>query len=146
MTITRMTSRKKLAELLLAGTTKASTVLAYQPSVIGATPAIYIRSISADRPPLTVRGKMTIFEFDILIVVLQANSDASPPWTEDKAEDLMDAIEAEVCAVMSANRVVKDVWNVVNYARASEVRHFLEEGIPYLLEQIPITVEAYRDA
>jgi hypothetical protein len=145
MAVSRETSRKKLAELLEAAVTEAADVKAYQPSTIGATPAIYIRSLGSDRPVMTLRGKMTMFLFDILVLVNQGDPKASPPWTEAQAEDLLDAIEAKICLVISNNAVVDGVWNRINYLHGSEVRHFDEEGIPYMLEEIPIQVEAYRD-
>jgi len=146
MAVSRETSRKKLAELMEATITEVSDVKAYQPSIIGATPAIYIRSLGSDRPVMTVRGKMTSFLFDILVIVNQGDPNASPPWTEAQAEDLLDAIESKICTVISDNAVVDGAWNRINYMHHSEVRHFNDEGIPYLMEEIPVEVEAYRDA
>ena len=145
MAVTRNTSRQKLKELLGAGIPELSDIRAYQPSIIGATPAIYVRSLGSDRPVLTLRGKMTSFLFDILVLVNQGDPNADPPWTEEQAEDLLDTIESKVCTVISDNQVVDGVWNRINYLHHSEVRHFDQEGIPYLLEEIPVEVEAFRD-
>ena len=147
MAVSRKSVRKKLAELLqpvLA--TLASDVLPYQPSKIGATPGVYIRSTSAVRPPLTVRGKFTKFAFDILILVLQADATASPPWTEDLAEDLLDDIEAAVCTTLTENRVVDGVWDSVEYSNPSTIESMREQDVPYRLEAIRILVEVHRDA
>ena len=136
--------RKKIAELLgpVVATAGASETKSYQPSTIGATPGVYVRTTSSDRPPLTVRGKATRFEFDILLLVLQSDK-KNPNWTEDKAEDLLDDLEAAVCEFMTTYRVVADYWDSIEYARPSKIEHFYEEGLPYLLEAIPVEVEGF---
>lgn len=144
--VSRETSRKKLAELIELAIPELSDVQAYQPSIIGATPAVYIRSLGSDRPVMTLRGKMTSFLFEILVLVNQGNANGDTTWTEEDAEDMLDTIEARVCQVVSDNAVVEGVWNRINYFHHSDVRHFDEEGIPYLLEEIPVEVEAFRDA
>lgn len=146
MAISRKDVRSKLAELLAVSCTSAQEVLAYQPSDIGVTPAVYVRSNSADRPPLTVRGKFTRFGFDILILVLQADRQHPQVWTEDKAEDLLDDIEAQVCDMMSTNRVVAGYWDGLNYSQPSIIEHFDDQGIPYLLEVVKVIAEVQRDA
>jgi hypothetical protein len=146
MALSRKIIRAKLAELLAVTCTQASHVLAYQPSKIEATPGVYVRSMSSDRPPLTVRGKFTRFAFDILILVVHADRTAAPPWTEDKAEDLMDDLEASVCAMLSESRVVDGYWNNLDYSAPSNVEHFTEDGIAYLLELVHVTAEVQRDA
>lgn len=144
--VSRETSRKKLAELIENAIPELASIKAHQPSIIGATPAVYIRSLGSDRPVMTLRGKMTSFLFDILVLVNQGSDTPGAGWTEEEAEDMLDTIEARVCQVISENRVVEGVWNRINYFHHSEIRHFDEEGIPYLLEEIPIEVEAFRDA
>lgn len=146
MAVSRKNIRTKIAELLLAVCPSASEVLAYQPSKIGATPGIYVRSMSADRPPLTVRGKFTKFQFDILVLVLQSDRNATPPWTEDKAEDLLDDLEAEVCAMLTTYRVVEGYWDSIDHSQPSNIEHFVDEGVPYIIEAIHVVVEVQRDA
>lgn len=143
MAVNRKFIRKKLADILRASCTQASEVKAYQPSVLGATPGIYIRSMSAERPPLTVRGKFTRFVFDILITVLQSDG---VNWTADEAEDLIDDLEYAVCQTITANRVVADVWDSINYATPSVIEHYLDDGVPYIIEAIKVVVEVTRDA
>lgn len=141
---TRADIRKKIAELyepivIAAG---ASTVLAYQPSVIGATPGVYIRTMSSDRPPLTTRGKATHFEFHVLHLVLQADPD-NENWTEDKAEDLVDVLEAALGDFLTQYRRVEDYWQSLEYGQPSKIEHFYEEGLAYILEAIPIVAEVF---
>lgn len=143
MAVNRKFIRKKLADILRTSCTQASEVKAYQPSVLGATPGIYIRSMSAERPPLTVRGKFTRFVFDILITVLQSDG---VNWTADEAEDLIDDLEYAVCQTITANRVVADVWDSINYATPSVIEHYLDDGVPYIIEAIKVVVEVTRDA
>lgn len=142
MAVSRKSARIKLADLLRTSCTQAGEVLAYQPSSLGATPGLYIRSVSAERPPLTVQGKFTRFVFDILIVVRQAGGKL---WTAEKAEDLVDDLEFAVCRVLSANRVVPGVWNSINYAAPSVTEHYLDDGVPYIIEAVKVTVEVTRD-
>jgi hypothetical protein len=146
MALSRKIVRAKIAELLAVTCTQASEVLAYQPSIIGPTPGVYVRSMSSDRPPLTVRGKFTRFAFDILILVVHADRTATPPWTEDKAEDLLDDLEAAICEMLSTNRVVEGYWNGLDYSAPSNVEHFTDEGIAYLFELVHVTAEVQRDA
>lgn len=143
MAVSRKAIRQKLAEILTTACTQASEIKAYQPSTLGPTPGIYVRSVSAERPPLTVRGKFTRFVFDILIVVLQSDGNS---WTPDKAEDLTDDLEYAVCQALTANRVVASVWDSINYAAPSVVEHYLEDGIPYIIEAVKVSVEVARDA
>lgn len=143
MAVSRKEIRLKLAEILTTECTQASEVKAYQPSVLGPTPGVYIRSMSAERPPLTVRGKFTRFVFDILIVVLQSDGNL---WTPDKAEDLADDLEYAVCKALSDYRVVAGVWDSINYAAPSVVEHYLEDGVPYIIEAVKVSVEVARDA
>lgn len=143
MAVSRETARKKLAELLATGCTQASEVKAYQPSTLGPTPGVYVRSMSAERPPLTVRGKFTRFVFDILVVVRQSNGTT---WTADMAEDLLDDLESAVCQVLTDNRVVAGCWDSINYASPSVIEHYLDDGVPYIMESIRVTVEVARDA
>lgn len=146
MAVSRKDIRKKLAELLAVKCTSASEVLAYQPSVINATPGIYVRSMSADRPTLTVRGKFTKFDFDVLILVLQSDTRTTPAWTEEMAEDVLDDLEYQVCSTLSENRVVDGYWDTINYSAASTIEHFVEEGVPYIVEAVKVRVEVQRDA
>jgi len=81
-----------------------------------------------------------------MILVVHADRTASPAWTEDMAEDLLDDLESQVCAMLTENRVVAGYWNNLEYAAPSNVEHFTEEGIAYLLELIHVTAEVQRDA
>lgn len=146
MAISRKSVRKKIAEILAVTCTQASEVVAYQPSQISVSPGVYVRSMSSDRPPLTVRGKFTRFGFDILILVVHADKTATPPWTEDLAEDLLDDLESAVCDALISNRVVEGYWNGLDYSAPSNLEHFTEDGIAYLLEIIHVIAEVQRDA
>jgi len=143
MAVSRKAIRQKLTEVLAVKCTQASEIKAYQPSTLGPTPGIYVRSMSAERPPLTVRGKFTRFVFDILIVVLQSDGNL---WTADKAEDLIDDLEYAVCQTLTDNRVIPGVWDSINYAAPSVVEHYLDDGIPYIIEAVKVSVEVARDA
>ena len=149
MTVSRKTIRDGLAgttgilTVALAGI--VGDVKPYRPSVINATPGVYVRSVSADRPPLTIKGKFTRFIVAVLIIVRQSDQTATPPWTEDKADDLLDDIEATVCTTLSANKSLAGAWNTMEYDKPSQVDHFLEEGIPYIMEAIFLRAEVTHD-
>lgn len=143
MAISRKAIRLKLADVLRANCTQASEVKAYQPGTLGATPGVYVRSMSAERPPLTVRGKFTRFVFDILVVVRRSDGSI---WTEDKAENLLDDLESAVCQTLTDNRVVAGVWDSINYVMPSVIEQYLADGVPYVIEAIKVTVEVQRDA
>lgn len=149
MTVSRKTIRDGLAGptgiLTTALSSMVGEVVPYRPSVLNATPGVYIRSISADRPPLTVVGKFTKFIVAVLIIVRQSDTTATPAWTEAKADDLLDDIEATICATLSANKSLTGVWNTVEYDKPSQVDHFLEQGIPYIMEAIFLRVEVTRE-
>lgn len=144
MAVSRKSARYALAEILAEACPQASEVRAYQPVSIGPTPGVYIRSRSADRPPLTVRGKFTRFVFDIIIVVAQSSKNKM--WTPEMAEDLLDDLEASVCEALSENRVVEGAWDSINYAVPSVIEYYLDDGLPYLMEAIKVVVEVTKDA
>jgi hypothetical protein len=99
--------------------------------------------MSAERPTLTVRGKFTRFVFDILVTVRQAGG---PEWTAAKAEDLVDDLEYAVCQALTENRVAAGIWDSINYATPSVIEHYLDDGVPYIIEAIKVVVEVTRDA
>ena len=112
MTAPRAAARKQLATLLeaaLVGTGKpAQTVYPYQVGDFkGATPVVAVTS-GPMRRRLDSMGECWRKSFQLLVYVFVAYSD-NAGWTEDLAEDAIDAIEDGIAAVILANPRT-DAW------------------------------------
>lgn len=103
----------------------------------GLSPLIYITSSGSERPPLTTRLSKSAILLDVFVLVLLVDA-ANPSWTEDKAENLLDDIEAQIPDILREHVSYKDLWNDVRYAQASSVERVPLGGYDYIVEDIPL--------
>jgi len=140
-----MTSRKAirsaLAALLTSGVSAVQAVYAYPKlDLDGESPILTISSGGSERAPFTMAGSRATLLLDLHILVLQSG----PGWSEAQAEDALDDIEAQVYAVLHANRR-STAWAMIDYSGRTDARRPLAMpgGVVYLHEQIQIEVQVY---
>jgi hypothetical protein len=144
-----MSSRKDCRELLasllstaLVGTgLPAQIVTDYQlADLSGQSPVVCVSSGRATHPPFTARGRRARVELVVDVFVLY--SDPSGTYTESVAEDVLDAIEAGIAGVVSANQV-NDTWSALDYTGPTEVSFLILGGDSYKTERTTLDVEVY---
>ena len=146
MSAPREAARKHLAALLdtaLVGTGKpAQAVYPYQVGDFrGATPVVVVTSGPMQRR-LDSMGGCWRRAFQLWVYVFVAYADGSG-WTEDLAEDAIDAIEDAIAAVVLAN-LRTDAWTSINYAAAgTQLDPVAIGGVEYRRELITFEVETY---
>lgn len=138
-TVSGSAIRTELATLLSSHIAHKYSVLRYSPSVIEGSPVIAMARTNSDRPRLTVRGTSAKFIIVIEVYVLQAEAESG--WTEEKAQDLLDTIEAEITDVVSQHAKNGTNWDSLDYTRPSEANMVIMQGKPYWWERIYLTVE-----
>ena len=111
----------------------------YRPSTFdGKSPVVCVSSAGSNRERGTFAGaRSNLFRYTIYIFVLYA----ATGWTEANAEDRLDAIEQGVADVINDNPQTAN-WNAIDYAGDSVRRDVVVGGADYIMEAIPIEVEA----
>jgi hypothetical protein len=89
---------------------------------------------------MTMRGVKTTFHFIVETFILYADPTAVPPWTEEDAENTMDALEADIASIVSDNPT-GNCWNSLSYDTMSAVSKVTIGGVAYLYEAIPLVME-----
>lgn len=139
MSSTRQETRQALAALLAANVPTAQAVYSYQTaSFDGQSPVVVVTSGGTNRQPVTMRGAQVVYTLDVHTFVLYR--DPAAGWTEEHAEAALDALEAEIGAVLDAHRRAP-AWQRIAYSGASSARENLPiEGLQYLHEVISLEV------
>ena len=146
MSSARETARKHLATLLeaaLVGSGKpAAAVYPYQVGDFrGATPVVVVTS-GPMRRRLDSMGGCWRRAFQLWVYVFVAYADGSG-WTEDMAEDAIDAIEDAIAAVVLDN-LRTDAWVSLAYSDAgTQLDPVAIGGVEYRRELITFEVETY---
>ena len=146
MSAAREVARKHLAALLdaaLVGSGKpAQAVYAYQVGDFqGATPVVAVTS-GPMRRRLDSMGGCWRKGFELQVYVFVAYADRAG-WTEDMAEDAIDAIEDAIAAVVLDN-LRTDAWVSLAYADGgTQLDAVVIGGVEYRRELITFDVEAY---
>lgn len=142
MTALRETTRDALTVLLSAGVTSAQTVYNYQINDLGGqSPVVICYSAGSNREPLTGQGNQTHVYLNVDSYVLYRDPESS--YGEDDAEDMLDAIEQEIAAVIESNRTNGTIWGYLGYDDASTVLKVDLGGTFYLWESIPLLARVY---
>jgi hypothetical protein len=146
MSNTRQTAREALGALLvtaLEGTGKlAQKVYDYWTGNIeGQSPVVVVSSSGVERPRMTAKGHRVVVYLQVDVYSVYAMADGT--WTEADAEDNLDAIEAEVAAVMSANQVTA-AWDALDYAERTRRQIVAVGGTSYAWEAIFLRAEVHR--
>ena len=140
MTVNRKYIRATLAAALTTAMPAAQAVYGYQRGGFeGRTPVVRVMSAGSERPRLTARGNWVTLSFLVQIWVLYADPDAD--WTEANAEDALDQLEYELAVYVEAHRSTND-WLAIDLEGRSRVEIVRYQGLPYLVEDVPITVKA----
>lgn len=140
MTVNRKSVRDALAAGLTTALTTAQAVYGYQRGGFeGRTPVVRVMSAGSERTRLTAQGNRATLFFLVQLWVLYADPDAG--WDEQDAEDALDQLEYELAVWMEANRVTAD-WLGLDMAGRSTVEIVRYQGLPYLVEDVPVMVKA----
>ena len=137
--------RRAIREAIAAGleTTCASAQAVYSYAVSdfkAQWPVIRVMSRGSERPPITGAGMRSRFVFLVDVWVLFR--DASAGWTEQDAENALDALELEIISWLTDNQG-GEVWTNIYYTSASTVDVINIAGEPWLTEAIQVTAEVY---
>lgn len=132
--------RQLIARLLPVYYTGFQQVWAYQCGDFQQqTPVAEVTSAGTLRERVTARGTLPKpFYIDITVYALY--SDQAGTYTEEDAEDVLDAAEAAVDAMVVANPS-NALWMSIGYADRSQVLpNFLQGGVVYRREVIRLQV------
>lgn len=116
-----------------------AAIFAYQIGDFGTlSPAMRVLSAGSERPKLTNRGRSARMLFSVQIWVLAVDPDAG--WTEQQAEDALDACEQQVADAVDAGNHKTDVWAGLDIVGQSEVTREILGGKQYLFEEVTVAV------
>lgn len=134
--------RKEIASgLEVALASLAAAVYPSQRAIpAGLSPVVRVFSSGIQRPPLAADGTgRTLMRFTVQTWVLLYADD----WTEDDAEDTLDALEEAVANWVWQNQLGHS-WSDLRYTELSTVDNaVIEGGVPYIVEDIPLEVWIY---
>lgn len=132
--------RARLAQMLPAYYSGFQQVWAYMKGDFKQqTPVAEVTSAGTMRERVTGRGSLPKpFYIDITTYALY--SDQAGTYTEEDAEDVLDAAEAAIDQMVVAN-ASNDLWISISYAERSQVLpNFLQGGVVYRRELIRLAV------
>ena len=139
--ISRRVVREALAGGLRAACAGAQAVYAYGASDFRSQwPVVRVMSRGSNRPAVTAAGVRSQFVFLVDVWVLYKDAEAG--WTEEDAENTLDALEREIISWIAANQG-GETWTSIYYRGASTVDVALIAGEPWLTEAIQVTAEVY---
>jgi hypothetical protein len=128
---------------LIATAIPSATVLKYRKAdPKGVSPLIMVCSGGTNRPRATLKGSFPVHTIRIYSLVL--HSDPGTGWTEELAEDLLDAHEEVISQVLDDNQKVEGVWQRISYTDASEAERVQIGGVSYLLEVMLLDVQEFK--
>jgi len=141
MITTRRACREALAALLqtaLVGAGKpAQAVYDYQiGDFAGASPVVVVSSAGSSYDDLSFQGLSPSYDLNIHVFVVYA----ATGWTEDDAENALDAISETIAAVLAANKVAAN-WDGIAWVGSSKTLSVDIGGVDYRTEIISIKVE-----
>lgn len=137
--ISRRVIREAIAAGLQTSCESAQAVYAYGISDFqGRWPLVRVMSRGSERPPMTAAGIRSRFAFLIDIWVLFKG----PDWTEQAAENALDAIEQEVISWLTENQG-GELWTNIYYNGPSAAEVVKVAGEPWLTEAIQVIAEVY---
>jgi hypothetical protein len=148
--VNRKDVRYELAKHIEGGGTDFQEIYAYQTDNIkGESPVCRIMSSSTDRPKMTFKGVFAVFGFTVQVLVLFKDTqervgEDSNTWTPQDAEDKLDDLEHQLSRVLfhmdiNATSKIKSI----EQAGPSRIRKDVVQGKTYLIEYIPVLVEAF---
>lgn len=140
----RKAARQALATLLesaLTGTGKAAqAVYGYLVGdFAGQSPVVVVASSGTARPQMSKRASSARYYVDVYVFVLYSDQGS---WSEEDTEDMLDDLEADVAAVVAANRNTSN-WAFIEQAERSRTDAVLVGGLEYRRETIPLVMEVY---
>lgn len=143
--INRAAIRTTFADLLTAALVgedlPAQAVYAYQVGdFAGQSPVITVSSAGSGHGPLTFGGSSARVQIDVHCFVRYA--DPASGWTEQDAEDTLDAIATEIAALVAA-RQRSAHWQAIDYRGDSEADFLPIGGVEYKHERIPLTFHCF---
>lgn len=143
MTTSRKVLRQALAALLTTEVHGAQAVYAYGKALLkGESPVLAVTSAGSERERLTFQGSRLTATFDVHVFVIhRAPADG---WTEENAEDLLDALEQQIASACDKNPTRVNGWGLLRYGGPSDARAPVKiEGVDYLYETIAIEMQEY---
>jgi hypothetical protein len=139
--ISRRSIREAIAAGLQAACPSAQAVYPYGISDFQSQwPVVRVMSRGSERPPITGAGMRSRFTFLVDVWVLFRDADAG--WTEQNAEDALDALEGEIVSWLTGHQG-GEVWTSIYYNGASTVDVVTIAGEPWLTEAIQVMAEVY---
>lgn len=148
--LSRETVRKEFATMLqgeLVGPGKpVAAVYHYQvPALGGQSPVVLVLSRSTQRDFAGMGSSKfdNSFELEIQILVYDGNSKPENPLTAEQREDKVDEIErmiADAAATHQKGASYRSVTYTPNKTVVEPVQYL--DGVPYLLERVPVQLEA----
>lgn len=137
--ISRRVIREALAAGLATACTDAQAVYAYANSNFKSRwPIVRVMSRGSERPPMTGAGIRSRFVFLVDVWVLFKGEG----WTEQQAEDTLDALEQQVIGWLTENQG-GELWTNIYYGLPSTVDVVKIAGEPWLTEAIQVIAEVY---
>lgn len=138
--ISRRTIRETIGAGLATAMTSAKAVYNHSKADFdGESPVVRISSESSERPGRTQQGVRSIFRYTIETWVLLSDRAG---WTEQDAEDTLDALEHELINWIVDNHNTSN-WSMLTYDGASTIFVGVDGGDSWLIERIPIRVEVH---
>jgi len=140
----RETARDALATLLetrLVATDEiVQVVYNYRKGDLGGqSPVVCVSSSGSRRAKVDFSGDRENIIY-LMVHVFVLYSDQSD-WTEDDAEDRLDAIEAAIADVVDANSSATANWHWIDYFGRSDRMDINLGGHEYIMEAIPVEIE-----
>ncbi len=146
MSYSRRIARDALADLLSAALTgvgnPAQAFYGYPVKDFqGQSPTVILASSSSrrDQEAIATRREANLY-YDIRIFVRHVDTN----WTEQDAENALDAIEAAIDEVIAANRCTDD-WRWIEYDGQTSTDIVPVGGMDFRYERIPLRIEVGHD-
>lgn len=140
-------SRAQVRAEIVAGLSAALAPLVQQvyghqqPVEAGLSPCVRVVGMGAQRPIVPATGRRSRFRFAVQVWVLAY--DRAGGWTEQDAEDRLDAVEQAIAQWCGDNQL-GHAWTAIEYGGYSAVTAaVIEGGETYLVEDIPLEVHVY---
>lgn len=138
--ISRRVVREAIAAGLAANVPSAQAVYGYaKADFAGQSPIVRVMSTSVQRPQLAQQGIRSMMMFTVDVWVLLSNEAG---WSEQDAENTLDAVEHEIVNWVTANQN-NGTWTSLLYDRQTDIQPVVVAGEPWLVEEITLRAEVY---
>lgn len=138
--ISRKVVREAIGAGLAAGVTSAQAVYSYaKADFSGQSPVVRVMGSSIERPQLSQQGIRSMMWFTVDVWVLLTDEAG---WSEQDAEDTIDAIEHEIVTWVTANQN-NGTWTSLLYDRPTDIQPVVVAGEAWLIEEITLRAEVY---